>query len=289
VPPKNRRDYNETRALITKAVDALRSDEPGKLSTAHREQLADAVAYSLTPEYIASGRYELVEKSGTATKNLAIGCTPSYRDHMKKAAEAAGVTLTQATATALEDFINGAFTPSKPRREKYGSAKAQTNINARLDEALTAQAEQRCAELSKELDWHPKVTSTIKQWLEAQFGLTTTESKKKFNVSCTVTYRDYMKAATEAAGESMNQAVTTALMDFVEGKFVPSKPARSEVPAVSQRWTGISATQSKYLLVRAEQRCAELSERLGWRLTVANIIRQRLEDCYGTPKADPGE
>ncbi|MFJ8677195.1 hypothetical protein [Streptomyces sp. NPDC093589] len=165
MPPKNRRDYNETRALITKAVETLRKNK-------RNETLADAVEYTLTPDFVASARYELVEKTSSGDKNLPIGCTVAYREHMKAAAVAAGTSLTDAVRLALTELADGEFTPTRPTRAKHGTAKGQTktNINTRQDPALITRAEARCAQLADEFDWTPKLNSAVKEWLEVLYG-----------------------------------------------------------------------------------------------------------------------
>jgi hypothetical protein len=166
VPPKNRRDYAETRALITKAVETLRKNK-------RNEDLADAVEYTLTPDYVASARYELVEKTSSGDRNLPISCTTAYRQHMREATAAAGTNLTEAITQALTEIADGTFQPAEPTRARHGSMTDQTktNINTRQPTELLDRAKQRCAQVNEQTDWRLTANGVIKQWLETRYPL----------------------------------------------------------------------------------------------------------------------
>lgn len=161
VPPKKRRDYHKTRKLITEAVEALKSEDPGELSLTKRQRLAAAVAYTLTPEYIASGRYQVVEK-GAEKKNMAIATRRFVHRHLHQAASDAGTTLTAVASEALTELVAGRFTPSPPSITGWSGDRsdddyAAANVNVRVDVALRSEADEYCKELSRELGW--KVTA----------------------------------------------------------------------------------------------------------------------------------
>lgn len=180
VPRTPRRDYNETRALITKAVETLRKNK-------RNEELADAVEYTLTPDYIASGRYELVEKGTAGKRNMAISTQKFVRNHLKRASEAVGSSMTELVSEALTELAAGRFTPPQTPLSKGASGKGKedsfpgegslpANINVRVDSELREKADERCDELSGELGWHVKPGFAVLQYALRKFPMAKPEA-----------------------------------------------------------------------------------------------------------------
>ncbi|MGY5127388.1 hypothetical protein [Streptomyces nigrescens] len=162
MPPK-RRDHTKQRELLAAASE--------KLKALNEEQLADAVAYALTDNYADAAIYHRREK-GRKTANMPITTYDTLRAHLQQAAKEDGVTLSALANEALRDFLNGKFTPSRPRRAAYGSQLgASVNINVRPDSELRAKADERCKQLAEDLDWKPSTSQVIKQYLIAKYPM----------------------------------------------------------------------------------------------------------------------
>ncbi|MFI7096806.1 hypothetical protein [Streptomyces lydicus] len=161
MPPKKRRDYEATRALVTEAVETLRK-------TKKTEELADAVAWTLTDEYIAAAVYR---QHNVKNPTLPIASTETERTHLKNAAAAAGNTLTADAEEAFRAFLAGTFTPTKPQRKGWGTSEPQKNINVRPDKELHAAAKAHGEALADELGWKPTPASIVIQHLRRKYPL----------------------------------------------------------------------------------------------------------------------
>lgn len=156
VPPKKRRDYEATRDLVNQAAERLRKNKT-------TEHLADAVAYTLTDDYIAAAVYR---QHNVKNPNLPIASTETERARLHQAAKAAGSTLTADAEEAFRAFVDGKFTPTKPGRKAWGTGgEPQKNINVRPDKGLHDAAKAHGKALAEDLGWTPTPGVVAKQYL----------------------------------------------------------------------------------------------------------------------------
>lgn len=160
--PKHDRDTTIHARLAAGAAKLREIGEP---------DLAAAIDEVLTPT--GWGRLRRVEAStsGSLPSNKPIRVERTVREHLKKAAAAAGEDLTDQANAGLSSYLNGKFTPAAPARAPYGSSPDKVVLNLRADDDLWQRTDQAKAARKAELGWTPHPSTVALAWLLHKYPL----------------------------------------------------------------------------------------------------------------------
>ncbi|MER6249408.1 hypothetical protein [Streptomyces griseorubiginosus] len=144
--------------MVRKAADRLRE--------VNSPELAEHVDFLLTDEgrkFVGRLNWQ---KTADDKPNLAMQMPEELRDLIKGKAAAAGASLTAEAEHALQEFLDGRFTPAPSERAVRFTRPKRVNLNVRVSRELRRRADDLGKELlaEGELDWAPRASHVIVQW-----------------------------------------------------------------------------------------------------------------------------
>ncbi|MFI6055457.1 hypothetical protein ACIBCO_35895 [Streptomyces violascens] len=156
----------KTKALLEAAATKLRS--------INETAMADAIDLVLSPKgkpFV--NRIQSLRPEYVGTTNVPIRMPEALRTHLKQAAADAHETLSDDATDALQQFIDGTFTPEKRRRAARsapGTVAASGNLNVTPPTALIEEASKAAQTRAKKLGWTPRPSNVITAYLIAKYG-----------------------------------------------------------------------------------------------------------------------